>query len=131
MHSTRLTRAGQPRGIFQTAARLSAVFLDLCTYLALFSGVAQAQHREPLPATPDIATAEEGQEGERWFIQREEVELAELLDAFASIEGIPLDYDRSVVKGRVSLRTAAGLSSEELWSLVNRWLAASGQACIQ
>jgi type II secretory pathway component GspD/PulD (secretin) len=71
------------------------------------------------------------QEGERWFISVEEVELADLLDACVSGLGLALDYDRGALQGRVSVRSEAGYTSDGIWALANRQLAARKLAIVQ
>ena len=61
----------------------------------------------------------------------EEVELAELLDACVDGLGLALDYDRSLVQGKVSVRSEAGYTSEGIWALANRQLAARKLAVVQ
>lgn len=68
---------------------------------------------------------------ERWYLTDEEVELVELIDTCARGLGLALDYDRSLVQGRVTIRSEGGYTSEGLWALANRLLAAKKLAVVQ
>ena len=61
---------------------------------------------------------------ERWYLTEEEVELVDLLDTCSKGLGIALDYDRALVQGRVTIRSEGGYTSDGLWALANRLLAA-------
>ena len=55
-----------------------------------------------------------------------EVELARLVDLSADRLAFQIQYDASALKGTVTLRSAEGLSDQELWTLTNQVLAAHG-----
>jgi len=61
----------------------------------------------------------------------EEVELADLLNVCAEGLGLSIDYDRSQVQGRVTLRAADGFEQEELWPLANRLLLSKKLTSVQ
>jgi len=81
--------------------------------------------REPVPID---AESEEvaSQEPSRWHFFAEEFELAAILDACSDAFDLPLEYDREKVRGRVTLRSGPGLTSESLWATANRILATRG-----
>jgi type II secretory pathway component GspD/PulD (secretin) len=66
-----------------------------------------------------------------WFVTGEEMELVQLIDACAEGLGLVIDYDRSQVQGRVTIRSKEGLGDEDFWALANRLLAARKLASIQ
>ena len=66
-----------------------------------------------------------------WYVDSEESEIADLLDLCAAFFELPLEYDRSQVTGRVTIRTGAGITNEAFWTLTNRLLAERSLACIQ
>jgi len=68
---------------------------------------------------------------ERWYLTDEEVELFELIDTCSKGLGVALDYDRALVQGRVTIRSEGGYTSEGLWALANRLLAAKKLAIVQ
>ncbi|NOT31474.1 MAG: hypothetical protein HOP15_13585, partial [Planctomycetes bacterium] len=55
----------------------------------------------------------------------------EVLDACAAGLGLALDYDRSLVQGKVTIRSEAGFSSEGMWALANRLLLSKKLASVQ
>jgi type II secretory pathway component GspD/PulD (secretin) len=55
----------------------------------------------------------------------------ELIDACAQGLGLVIDYDRSQVQGRVTIRAEEGLDSHDFWALANRLLASKKLASIQ
>jgi len=74
---------------------------------------------------------DEKPEGPRWYMTGEEVELADLLNVCAEGLGLSIDYDRSQVQGRVTLRAADGFEQEELWPLANRLLLSKKLTSVQ
>jgi type II secretory pathway component GspD/PulD (secretin) len=104
-------RAGRPPSIFARASRGSTL---LPLLLAVLASSSQSQEQEP-----------------RWFAAGEEVEVAELLDACAGLLKLPLQYDRSQVQGRVTIRSGPGQSPDAFWATTNRLLAERKLACIQ
>ncbi len=67
----------------------------------------------------------------RWYLTGEEVELVEVLDACAAGLGLSLDYDRSQVQGKVTIRSEGGYTNEGMWALVNRLLSSKKLASVQ
>jgi type II secretory pathway component GspD/PulD (secretin) len=61
----------------------------------------------------------------------QEVEISDLLEACISGLGIALDYDRSAVQGKVTIRSDAGYSDEGVWALANRALLQKKLATVQ
>jgi general secretion pathway protein D len=104
-------RAGRPPSIFARASRGSTL---LPLLLAVLASSSQSQEQEP-----------------RWFAAGEEVEVAELLDACVGLLKLPLQYDRSQVQGRVTIRSGPGQSPDAFWATTNRLLAERKLACIQ
>src|SRR5262245_45940152 len=86
---SRRRRAGRPASLFARGA----TFLPLL--LVAFASPSQSQEQEP-----------------RWFAAGEEVEVAELLDACSGLLKLPLQYDRSQVQGRVTIRSGPGQSPD-------------------
>src|SRR5688572_30795353 len=130
MQSARLKQAGQPAPILHAVHRRFRGFLRSLAYLALLLGVAHAQDREPMVPVPAVAPVDET-EGPRWFVTEEEVELVDLLNACVAGMDVALDYDRSQIQGKVTIRSGLGFSDEGMWSLANRALGSRKLASIQ
>lgn len=60
-----------------------------------------------------------------------EIEIADLIEAAASIQGVAIEYSRSDVEGRVSLRPVEPLSPAALLDALHRTLAARGLTSVQ
>jgi general secretion pathway protein D len=67
----------------------------------------------------------------RYYLWQEEVELQLLLRSCTQQLGVPIDFDKSAVKGRISVEAPDGLTFAGLWALTNRRLADEGLACVQ
>jgi len=67
----------------------------------------------------------------RYHLWQEETELDILLRACSQHLDVPIEFDRSKIKGRISIEAPDGLTFEGLWALTNRRLADEGMACIQ
>lgn len=117
MQYVRRRGAGQPSEVLREGRRIAKAILTGLTFLWAGAGVVGAQ---------ETATADQ-----RWFLTVEEIEFVDLLDACVSGLGFSLDYDRSQVSGRVSVRSEAGFTNEGLWALANRQLAARKLAVVQ
>ncbi|HED64689.1 MAG TPA: hypothetical protein ENJ09_03935 [Planctomycetes bacterium] len=90
------------------------MFLLLVPPSFALSGLRAQEHPEPM-----------------WHVFRDEVTLAELLDAYAAAQSIPLEYDPAVGQAKVTLRSGPGIGNEGLWALLNRTLREHDLACIQ
>jgi general secretion pathway protein D len=66
-----------------------------------------------------------------WHTLSEEVELTALLDVCAAAFDLPLEYDRAMVQGQVTIRSGPGITNEAFWGLTNRLLLEHDLACIQ
>ena len=60
-----------------------------------------------------------------------EIDIARLVDLCAQRLNLTLDYDASVLKGKVTLRLTESLSDNELWELTNRVLGLRGFTTVQ
>ncbi|MGE3108829.1 MAG: type II secretion system protein GspD [Phycisphaerales bacterium] len=96
------------------ARRLTAIALAIFVMHAPIAGAQPEPAPSATPAAPPL-TALAGQ-----------IELARLVDLAARRLRINVQYDASVLKGSVTLRLEGSVSDDELWSLTNRALAASG-----
>lgn len=67
----------------------------------------------------------------RWFLTGQEIELVDLIDTCASGLDLALNYDRSQVQGKVTIRSGEGFSNEGMWSLANRLLLSKKLASVQ
>lgn len=123
LQSARQRGAGQPTvvlwGFVGRARVVSRYLLLAAVYLLYWGAVGHAQDREPVAPIPATAPALEPP-SPRWFVTGEEVELVDLLDACAAGLDLALDYDRSQVQGKVTIKSDLGFSDEGMWSLANR-----------
>ncbi len=92
--------------------------------LTLFAAPASALQGESSQDVQEPATR-------LWFAPGDEVELVDLLDACAAELGLPLDYERSKVQGKVTIRAGAGFEDQSIWALTNRLLLSNKLASIQ
>lgn len=82
-----------------------------------------AQTREPL------ATQEPSEP--RWQLYEKNQDLADFVDACASVLGVPIEYSRSEVSGPLSIRPTEPATADELWEVANRALAAKNLTSVQ
>lgn len=123
MQSAHQGWAGQPLHVLwgsgARARSVSRYLLLFAIYVQNLGALGHAQDREPVAPIPAAAPLAEPP-APRWFVTGEEVELVDLLDACAAGLDLALDYDRSQVQGKVTIKSDLGFSDEGMWSLANR-----------
>lgn len=117
-----------PPGVDHAPAR--APLLVAAALLVTLSQSARGQGREPVPPPAPAEQKGEKQDEARWKIAPTQ-ELADLLDAASAILHLPIEYERSVVAGPLTLRLPTPLRDEELLDLVHRSLAAKSLTTMQ
>ena len=79
-----------------------------------------------------VPGADEETSGDRlWFAFEERIPLADLVWICVRELDLPLEFEPGRIDGEVTIRSGPGLSTDELWALTNRHLAARGLACVQ
>lgn len=81
------------------------------------------------PQTSEAAGTR-GNDG-RWYVHAQSVELRDLVELCSSSLGLPISFESGSLDGLVSVRTAAGLTSDELWTTARSFLASRKLAAIQ